>query len=50
MRALYAYASVNKILNGPDNGLSYVWRQAIIWNNDVLMSITAMGTIFREIN
>ena len=34
---------------GSDNGLSPGRRQAIIWNNDGLMSIGALGTNFSEI-
>ena len=32
-----------------DNGLSPGWRQAIIWNNDGILSIGLLGTNFSEI-
>ena len=34
---------------GSDNGLSLGWRQAIIWNNDGILSIELLGTNFSEI-
>ena len=34
---------------GSDNGLSPGWRQAIIWTNDAILLIGALGTNFSEI-
>ena len=36
-------------LNGSDNGLSPIRRQAIIWTNDDILSIRPYGTHFNEI-
>ena len=33
----------------PDNGLTIVWCQAIIWTNAGLLSIEPLGTNIREI-
>ena len=33
---------------GPDNGLSPILRQAIIWTNAGLLSIGPLGTNFSE--
>ena len=43
------HISVNKLtIIGSDNGLSPVWRQAIIWTNDGLLSIGTLWTNFSE--
>ena len=34
---------------GFDNGLGPIWRQAIIWTNDNLLSIGSLGMTFAEI-
>ena len=44
-----AYASVNKIFIGSDNGFLHVRCQVIIWNNAGLLSIRLEGTYFSEI-
>ena len=36
--------SVNQVSIGTDNGLSPIWRQAIIWTNAGLLSIGPLGT------
>ena len=41
--------SVNYAVIGSDNGLSPVWRQAIIWTNARLLLIEPLGTNFSEI-
>ena len=43
------YASMNCVSIGPDNGLSPVRRQAIIWTFAGLLTIGLLGTIFSEI-
>ena len=45
----YSYAKVNQVNIGLNNGLSPVWRQAIIWNNAGLLSIGPLGRNFIEI-
>ena len=46
----YIYASVNQVSIGSDNGLSPIWRQAIISINVGLLSIgVPSGTNFSEI-
>ena len=44
-----AYASVNRINIGSDNGLSPIRRQAIIWTNDGLLLIALPGTDFSKV-
>ena len=44
------YASVNQVSIGSDNGLSPVWRQAIILTNAGLLSIEPLGTNFSYIS
>ena len=46
---LCIYASVNRVRIGWDNGLSPIWRQAIVWTNAGLLSIWPLGTNFGEI-
>ena len=43
----HVYVSVNWVIIGSGNGLSPVWRQAITWINDALLSIGHYGTNFR---
>ena len=43
------YASVNQVSIGSDNGVSPIWRQAIIRTNARLLSIGPLGTNFNEI-
>ena len=42
------YASINYAIIGSDNGLSPVWRHAVIWTNDGLLLIGHLGTNFSE--
>ena len=44
------YASLNCVINGSDNGLSPVRRQAIIWTNAGILFIGPSGTNFSEIS
>ena len=43
------YASVNRAIIGPENGLSPDRRQAIIWTDDGILLIGPLGTKFSEI-
>ena len=43
------YASVNDATFGPDNGLSPIQCQAIIWSNAGILLIESLGTNFSEI-
>ena len=44
------YASLNCVINGSDNGLSPVRRQALIWINAGILFIGPLGTNFSEIS
>ena len=46
---LHIYASVNWVSFGSDNGLSPIWRQAIIWTNAGILLIRTLGANFSEI-
>ena len=46
---LRIYASLNRVSNGSDNGISLIWRQAIIQTNAVLLSNETLGENIREI-
>ena len=41
--------SLNKVIIDSDNGLAPVWRQAITWTSDDLLSIQPLGTYSNEI-
>ena len=43
------YASVNRVSNVSDNGMSPIRHQAIIWTNTGLLAIGPLGTNFSEI-
>ena len=43
------YASVNRAIVGPENGLSPDRRQAFIWTGDGILSNGPLGTKFNEI-
>ena len=42
-------ASVDYTIISSDNGLSSIWRQAIIWTNDDILSIRPYGTHVNEV-
>ena len=47
---LVPHICVNKLtIIGSENGLSPIWRQAIIWTNAGLLSIGPLGTNFSEV-
>ena len=45
----HIYASVNRASIGLDNGLSPIWRQAIIQTNAEILSIEPLETHFNEV-
>ena len=49
LREVPLYASATLIIIVSGNGLSPVWRQAIIWSNCYVLSIGPLGTSFNEI-
>ena len=50
LRPSYAYLCISKLnIIGSDDGLLPVWRQTIIWTNNVILLIVPLGTIFNEI-
>ena len=43
-QVMHIYLSVNKVFIDSDNGVVPIQHQAIIWANDILLSIGPLGT------
>ena len=43
------YVAVNSAIIDSGNGFSSIWRQAIIWTNQIFLLITHLGIDFSEI-